>query len=668
MRLFSHLFSSSSATPPKKAANLTPRQMWASLLEFMAHPALLVEENGQAHVVAANEQAALHSGYPLALLTDLSWEQLFPEMPWSTMALLAGEKVHTFLQTRAGQSADVWCRGQKISTEQRLWVVLFSPLAEEVLFPLGEENDTLLLQAVEALLGAWDAPSLDAALQQAIKGSLYFLQGAWGSVYLADTPAYRLKVGVGDAADLPLILPLTYGNAFSTPHLYTPATSDDSVFGMLVRRGDTPYVAVAPLGTANERGGLVAFGFAQKPLPSTLPKIAMTGVYLWRMIAYFYCRQRQANHPVDVSSVPAALMRHAKEAVLLFDQDLHLTSLNPSAEEMLGYNAAEVVGTPFAELIVGTPTLEAAVQKALLQSDEAAQVLETRLLRRDGTEIPAEVRIAPYTGAPKETEGVLLLISDLSKEAHYRQQTEALMRRAMLGDVLASFAHEVRDPLNSLSTGLEWLAFSLNENTEATETLRNLQAEVERLGHLVTNLLDFGRARPLKWQALDIGMVLKGIFRRWQRRFSRYHIDARLHLADNLPLVHGDRLSLEQVFANLIDNAIHALKEMREERFLVVSARSVMENNVTWVEVNVVDNGPGFDEETRRHLFDPFFTRREEGTGLGLAIAKQLITAHKGSIEAMSYPRAGTVFRVRLRAAQPIEETRPSNGIQHPDR
>ena len=110
--------------------------------------------------------------------------------------------------------------------------------------------------------------------------------------------------------------------------------------------------------------------------------------------------------------------------------------------------------------------------------------------------------------------------------------------------------------------------------------------------------------------------------------------------------VEGDLRALEQVFTNLIDNAIQAMEPAGG--ILTINVRHIGEaDERSHVEVNILDNGPGIPPEAKEHIFEPFYTTKRSGTGLGLAIVKRIVTAHKGSIHVSSIP-GGTIFRVRI--------------------
>ena len=130
---------------------------------------------------------------------------------------------------------------------------------------------------------------------------------------------------------------------------------------------------------------------------------------------------------------------------------------------------------------------------------------------------------------------------------------------------------------------------------------------------------------------------------------SRENIKDHLQVAPNTPLIYGDRRALDQVFTNLITNAIQAMQD-QESGILAMKIRP-NPDDPKMVDVHISDNGPGIPEELRKRVFEPFFTtKHEEGTGLGLAITRRIIMMHKGSIELESFP-GGTLFKIQFPAA-----------------
>ena len=624
----------------------------AALLEHIGQPAILVT-GGEHCIVAGNLEASRQSGYSRERLSRLAWEQLFPEVSWEMTTELEGREIVTFLQRRDGSSRKISCEAQKLGEKGDLWLVTFAPPPGpgEKTEPKESALERIIRQSVEGL----EDGNADVMLERLLMEMSRVVQSVWGALYLSDTPAYKLRSKVGVTPELPLILPPQDGEHFRQPHRFGPTEVAETALHAVVRTAEAPYLVAVPLGQGQALEGFVVFGYTRQPPAGTLRRATILARGL-RQVMLCRLHGRRAKEEElrarQVLGLTRVLLQHAYEGVLIFDERLRLRGLSHAAEELLGYEHSEILGAAFADLLVGEVTLETAARHALALNQP--QAVGAHLLRRDGSEFPVEVRLVPcIPEGGNHPEGLVVLLQDLSKEEQYRMQTQRLMWRAMLGDVLASFAHEVRDPLNSISTGLEWLEFSLAEDAPEHQTVASLQQDVERLSHLVKHLLEYSRTRTLHLKPLDVGVLIESILRRWERRFKRYRIETTFYADRDVPLALGDRLSLEQIFVNLIDNAIKAVKEQPGERFVGIKvSRATSENGVGWVEVAVTDNGPGFTDEVARHIFEPFYTTRKDGFGLGLSITKQLVTAHRGNIEAFSYPGGGTVFRVRLRAVE----------------
>ena len=178
------------------------------------------------------------------------------------------------------------------------------------------------------------------------------------------------------------------------------------------------------------------------------------------------------------------------------------------------------------------------------------------------------------------------------------------------------------------------------------ENINRLQNDCERLADLVKSGLSFVRPVEYKLEPVDLGKVISNLMDRWRNRLARTQVKYNPQIEANIPPVEGDLRALEQVFTNLIDNAIQAMEPAGG--ILTINIRHIGEaDERSHVEVNILDTGPGIPPEAKEHIFEPFFTTKRSGTGLGLAIVKRIVTAHKGSIHVSSIP-GGTMFQVRI--------------------
>jgi signal transduction histidine kinase len=218
---------------------------------------------------------------------------------------------------------------------------------------------------------------------------------------------------------------------------------------------------------------------------------------------------------------------------------------------------------------------------------------------------------------------------------------------------LAGVAHEVRNPLAGIrSTAQLWQRGVVGRDHESLEGLVH---EVDRLDEIVSRLLQFSRADAQALAPGDLNAVLAEAARLASGPAELQSVRVEVELDPNLPPVAMARPALLQVFRNLTNNAIHA---MRSGGTLRLMTRRHPSHDT--VEAVVADTGPGLAPETIGHLFEPFFTTKPEGTGLGLAIAREIALAHRGDLLAANTAEgSGAVFTLTLPAVRPENNGEP---------
>jgi two-component system, NtrC family, sensor kinase len=240
-----------------------------------------------------------------------------------------------------------------------------------------------------------------------------------------------------------------------------------------------------------------------------------------------------------------------------------------------------------------------------------------------------------------------------------RRLTE-LERLAAAGQLAAQFAHEVGTPLNLISGHVQLLLASPAHDPESERTrLRTISQQIERIERIVRRMLDSTRPETGEHAPLDINALLRRTFDAAAPTFdaSRVRLDA--DLAPALPNVLGDPDRLQQVFINLVNNALDAMPEGGGLR--VTTSFEPDGDGAGRIVVDFADTGTGMTEEVRAHIFDPLYTtkKRGHGTGLGLVVVRQVISEHGGTIEVESEPGRGARFRLTFPAAPTQSDGEP---------
>ncbi len=214
-------------------------------------------------------------------------------------------------------------------------------------------------------------------------------------------------------------------------------------------------------------------------------------------------------------------------------------------------------------------------------------------------------------------------------------------RLAALGQMAATVAHELRNPLMAIHMGVEYLLQDVSETDPRRRGAALMQANMDRINHIIEDILHVARApQPILTPGL-LQTVIETEVSRWELLLIDKKVSCQLHLAPDLPPMLLDPDQMARVFSNLIGNTIDVLPSGGE---ISISLR-LMDRHLV---VTFADNGPGISPENLARIFEPFFTTKSRGTGLGLYIIKQIIEYHRGHIAVWSQVGAGTKFTITL--------------------
>jgi len=345
-----------------------------------------------------------------------------------------------------------------------------------------------------------------------------------------------------------------------------------------------------------------------------------------------------------IQSIREQLFNSSQDGIILFSPELIVQEINPAGERILGYASHEVVAQPIDNVLIGPTNLTHAIENARL-GEPTLNLANIFLHRRNGQSFPCNMRIIPVE-KDSSIQAILVFFHDISEDEQIRMRTQQLEQRAFLGDFTAIFAHEVRNPINNISTGLQLLASLMNSDDPNQDVINRMLGDCTRLNQLMESILSFSRPMEIKLDTVNLSILLNRILDRWRPRFARVNVTPFFQVAVDVPNVIGDLRSLDQVFTNLISNAVEAMSKTGGTLAIKISEGPALGTR-SQVEITVSDNGPGIPDDVRDRIFEPFVTTNSRGNGLGLAITKRIVTAHHGSIGVNSFP-GGTVFHICL--------------------
>jgi PAS domain S-box-containing protein len=508
---------------------------------------------------------------------------------------------------------------------RRRLLVVFDEAAE-----LRRVQATLIQQerllAALGLLAARAHDPSDDMLFGAVEAAVELLHAPAGALYLVQNDMLKRIAECGASEELPATL---------TPDGLPGQGALDI---LPLAAGDALLVCLPPAGP--------------EPLASYLsaePLRAAVAGCLTAVVAAWQARGQTASAAArfrQLSQVQQKVLAHVTSGVIVLDAGGHIVVANPAAAHLLGYEPAEVHGLPYGDVLVARVPISDWVEPAL--AGEPGDAAELVLIGRTGQELPGRLFAQPLVAATGATAGALLVIDDLSEHKEKDDRLRELDRLQFLAEVSPVLAHEIRNPLAAIQAGVQYIAAKLPADHPLQETVTLILAEGSRLNLLFTDFLAAARTAEPRLMPYALPDLLAGLIERRTAELQRRGIEVHRQFPPDLPPALVDPARLEQVFINLIDNALAAIGQ---DGLLTVGCRLDESDGTPRVQVTIGDNGPGIAPELLERIWQPFYTTKTGGTGLGLPISRRIVNAHNGMLTVESFPGIGTIFTVALPVA-----------------
>lgn len=354
----------------------------------------------------------------------------------------------------------------------------------------------------------------------------------------------------------------------------------------------------------------------------------------------------QTSAPPDPALV-AAILDMAADGIMCVSPDEHILSVNRGAQQMFGYESAELVGQPFSVLLPEEELARGEMDwmRRTTIAQGSIRDYETRRKTKDGRILDVSLtRTAVYDDTGNLI-GYSAILRDISDRKRIERQLLTAERLATAGQVAAGVAHEIGAPLTAIAVAVDHMLQSRCNFCGGGEEMHVLLSQTDRIAKLARRLVNLAKPAGLVFTPTLLNDAVEQATSLVQPQLGRHHIRLELQLDPDLPTIHADEAQLQQVLINLFLNSQRAMSEAGGR--LHIATRSVAPD---LVEIVVSDSGPGISESDLPHIFTPFFSR-SGGTGLGLALAAQIVKAHRGTIEAASQPGHGATFTIRLPAS-----------------
>ena len=349
--------------------------------------------------------------------------------------------------------------------------------------------------------------------------------------------------------------------------------------------------------------------------------------------------------------------------VFIWHIDGRIIDANEAFLSILGYDRDDLVSgrLRWTELTPADPHDADDRRVAALKARETAKPSEKEYLHKKGSCVPVLVGSALFEETHDEGVAFVLDLTDRKRAERKARESERRFHEAQmelahanrvvtLGHLSASIAHEINQPIaaaaNNASAALRWLGKRPPDLEKARQSLNRIVANSNRASEVIRRMRALLKKAPLRKEEVEINQVICEVVALTCGEASANEVSVQTQLAESVPLVHGDRVQLQQVILNLVMNAVEAMSSVQEgSRELTISSG---ETPGAGLLVVVQDSGPGLPVASLELVFDAFYTTKPGGLGIGLSISRSIIDSHGGRLWATPNIPKGTIFQFTL--------------------
>jgi len=390
--------------------------------------------------------------------------------------------------------------------------------------------------------------------------------------------------------------------------------------------------------------------------------VNIIGFYLVAYLTSYLAEQTRKSRAevqakqVDIDNLEIlneSIINSINSGLIALDESTRVILFNPAAEAIFGIQASRVSGkTVDQALPFIRDRLREFIAPGTAKVKRPPPFADLAYTRPDGEERYLRLTVSPLRLNRGEQKGHILVFQDVTEIKQIESEMKKVESLALTGQLAAGIAHEVRNPMASISGSIQMLKDGLSENDLNNRLMDIINREINRLNNLVNDFLSFAKPKKTEYQPFDLNQLILESLELFKN--SRYW-DNRISLKTDLQqavTVESDPEQVKQILWNLLLNASEAMTQGGE---LHVSTNSNSGSNGKRAKIVVRDTGKGFDQAALSHLFTPFYTTKEQGSGLGLATVKRITEGLKGEIHGTNHPEGGAQLTLIL----PLHPTSP---------
>ncbi|NOZ60541.1 MAG: PAS domain-containing protein [Calditrichaeota bacterium] len=344
-----------------------------------------------------------------------------------------------------------------------------------------------------------------------------------------------------------------------------------------------------------------------------------------------------------VETYSANVIQNVSDAIIVLDPERRISLWNRAAEEIFQIKASDALNKDLRTIFSSDQCEE------ILHSESAMKQIECKIKDQNRVLLVSRAQFQDE----RDRENVILVIRDLTEQLQLQAQIERQERMSAMGELASGVAHEIRNPLNSINTIVQQLNKDFEPKSEADEYHQLAEIvlkEVSRINQTVEDFLRFARPLPVHPEKIKLSDFFESLKKQYQNVLQKQKIELILNLQWDGE-VKWDRMQMQQVFINLVQNSIDAIKESGK---IIIKTEQIKNNEM---KISFADTGTGISQEILDKIFNLYFTTKAKGTGIGLSIVQRIIFEHGGIITARHRDQGGAEFIIKL----PVEAKKTEN-------
>ena len=337
------------------------------------------------------------------------------------------------------------------------------------------------------------------------------------------------------------------------------------------------------------------------------------------------------------------IMASINSGVMVVDVNGQVTTFNRGASDIFHITSHAVVGKPATEQARLKPLAD--LLKRTMETGYSVHRNEIKVSTFSDQEITIGASTSLLHSQTVRANGAIAIFSDLTRTKSLEERVKHSEKLAILGEMAAVMAHEIRNPLNSIAGFSQLLQARLPQSDRNRRYVDIIVGESFRVDTIISDILDFAHQKKTIWTELCLSELIGRAIKNRQSKAAEKGIEIVAAVPASLPAIKGDAVRLERVLLNLINNSIEAINQGGR---IAVSVAEDQNQGQAGVRLEVSDNGCGIPPENLGAIFKPFFTTKQAGTGLGMAIIQKIIEEHGGTIAVDSEMGRGTTVKIYL--------------------